>query len=258
MDPFAQELEVVSEIVRRAGETALRYWRSGLTADAKSDDSPVTIADRECERLISAALDERFPEDGLLGEEGSAKPSRSGRRWIVDPIDGTRDFVRGNPMWSMLIGLEAGGDVVAGFAYFPALGELATASRGGGAHINGTAIHASAETEVSRSVLSVDAFNHARRYPWHDRLVEFMEPFWAVRCFGGSYDAVMVARGMSELWIETAGKPWDFIALKIIAEEAGARYFNYDGGATIYGGNCVVCAPGLEAVARRFVGLPSA
>jgi histidinol-phosphatase len=253
MTTFAQELEIVSGIVRKAGETALRYWRSGLTADAKADDSPVTLADRECERLIVSALEEHFPADGLLGEEGSAKESRNGRRWIVDPIDGTRDFFRGNPMWSTLVGLEDQGEVVAGFAYFPALNEMATASRGGGAHVNGVAIHASTETEISRSVLSLDAFNHAGRYPWGQRLVEFMEPFWSVRCFGGSYDAVMVSRGMSELWIETAGKPWDFAALKIIAEESGARFFNYSGASSIHGGNAVICAPGLEAVARRFV-----
>jgi histidinol-phosphatase len=253
---FEQELETAGAVARRAGETALSYWRTGLVADTKADASPVTVADRECEQLIAAGLTEQFPEDGLFGEEGAAQQSRSGRRWIIDPIDGTRDFVRGNPMWSILIGLEQGDEVVAGCAYFPALGELYTASRGGGAHVNGTAIRVSDIDDVSRAVMSVDALTEVAKYPWSSRLVEFMDPFWAVRCFGGSYDAVMVSRGVSDLWIETSGKPWDFAPLKIIAEEAGARFFNFEGNATIYGGNCVICTPGLEAVARRFVSQP--
>ena len=81
-------------MARKAGEIALQYWNRGVTAERKADASPVTVADKEAERAISRAIEEEFPEDGLLGEEGSAKPSRSGRRWIIDPIDGTRDFVR--------------------------------------------------------------------------------------------------------------------------------------------------------------------
>src|SRR5262249_55221567 len=133
---------------------------TNLTADVKSDESPVTIADRECEKLIAGALDETFPADGLLGEEGTLKQSRSGRRWIIDPIDGTRDFVRGNPMWATLVALEESEQVVAGFANFPALNELAMAARGSGAQINGAPIRASNVTDVTNAVMSLDAFNH--------------------------------------------------------------------------------------------------
>src|SRR5689334_12913546 len=123
MNSFAQELETLGTVARRAGEIALRYWRTGIAADTKSDNSPVTAADRECEQLIASALTEQYPQDGLFGEEGAARQSHSGRRWIIDPIDGTRDFLRGNPMWSTLIGLEEGEEIVAGCAYFPVLGE---------------------------------------------------------------------------------------------------------------------------------------
>src|SRR5882724_9885242 len=138
------ELELLEVVSRQGGAIALSYWNKGLQAETKSDASPVTIADRECERAISRAIEEAFPEDGLLGEEGSAKNSRSGRRWIIDPIDGTRDFVRGNRAWSVLIGLEADGEVVAGVSYFPALDEMFAAARGGGAFCNDAPIHASA------------------------------------------------------------------------------------------------------------------
>src|SRR6266849_833299 len=138
-----RELDLAGVVAQQAGGIALRYWNTGLTAEAKSDASPVTIADRECEQAIAHALEQAFPEDGLLGEEGAAKNSRSGRRWIIDPIDGTRDFVRGNRAWAVLIGLEEAGEVVAGVSYLPAMDEMFLAARGEGAFLNGERIRPS-------------------------------------------------------------------------------------------------------------------
>ncbi len=130
------------EAAKKAAELALRY-QPNIVAETKPDKSPVTQADRECERMIAGILSEAFPDDGILGEEGARAESRSGRRWIIDPIDGTRDYVRGNPLWANLIALEADGDVVAGVVNLPVLGKLYTASRGGGAFCDGARIHAS-------------------------------------------------------------------------------------------------------------------
>lgn len=253
MIDLQKELETGRSIARQAGEIALRYYRTDIAFEAKSDHSPVTRADRECEQFIARELERAFPDDGLLGEEGAQKPSRSGRRWIIDPIDGTRDFVRGNPAWANLIGLEADGEVVAGFACMPALGELFAGSRGGGAFVNGQRMHASSIASVAEAVLCFDSLSTAARQPFAAHLLSWMEPFWGVRCMGGCMDALMVARGQAEIWIETGGKPWDFAPLKIIAEEAGARFFDFEGRATIYGGNCVICAPGLEKTVRQFL-----
>ena len=93
----------------------------------------------------------------------------------------------------------------------------------------------------------------AARQPFAERLLAWMELFWGVRCMGGCMDALMVARGQAEIWIETGGKPWDFAPLKIIAEEAGARFFAFDGKPTIYGGNCVICTPPFEDTVRQFL-----
>ena len=253
MNNLEREMALGRHIARKAGEVALRQFRTGIAFEAKADLSPVTAVDRECERLIARELEEAFPDDGLLGEEGALKDSRSGRRWIIDPIDGTRDFVRGNPAWSVLIGLEADGEVVAGFAFLPALGDLYAASRGSGAFVHDRRIHASAVASPADAVLCLNGFNAAAAQPFAGQLLEWMEPFWAVRSMGGSLDAMLVAGGHADVWIEMSGKPWDFAPLKIIAEEAGARFFNFDGRATIYGGNCVICAPGLEEAARRLV-----
>jgi fructose-1,6-bisphosphatase/inositol monophosphatase family enzyme len=224
-----------------------------VTDESKADLSPVTLAERECERLIVGALEEAFPDDGFLGEEGAVKKSGSGRRWIIDPIDGTRDFLRGLPTWAVLIGLEAGSDVTAGVVYFPVHGDIYFAARGSGAFLNDSAIRVSSISDPAESLLCVDGFNTALGLPFAPRLLDWMQAFWAVRCFGGCQDAMLVASGRAEAWIEPQGKPWDFAPLKVICEEAGAVFFNFDGRRTIYGGNGAVCAPGLELELRRFV-----
>src|SRR5580698_10401854 len=140
---YQKELAIVVEIARKAGELALKTREGNINVESKADESPVTIADRECEKLIVAELQRAFPEDGLLGEEGASGESSNGRRWIIGPIDGTRDFIRGMGAWSVLIGLEERGNVVAGFAYFPSTGEMYSAARGEGAYRDGQRVEAS-------------------------------------------------------------------------------------------------------------------
>jgi histidinol phosphatase-like enzyme (inositol monophosphatase family) len=251
---WSRELETAIAAAKKAAELALQY-QAGIIAETKPDKSPVTQADRECERMIARMLSDAFPDDGILGEEGAAAESRSGRRWIVDPIDGTRDYVRGNPLWANLIALEADGDVVAGVVNLPVLGKLYSASRGGGAYCNGSRIHPSSKTSIEESVLCVNGYDKVRRSPFRDRLLDWMERFWAVRGLGGAADAMMVASGQAEVWIEPSASTWDFAPLKVILEEAGARYLNVDGGSSIYAGNAVGCAPGIEHEVRSFLGL---
>jgi histidinol-phosphatase len=255
---FSRELEVARSVAVRAGKLAMRYATQGVTAETKPDDSPVTIADKESEKLIAAALLEAFPDDGLLGEEGSARESRSGRQWIIDPIDGTRDFLRGNPFWAVLIGLEANGEAVAGVCHMPALGETYHAARSSGAWKNDAPIRASKVQSPDQAVLCMNGINNAVDHPFGSRLLEFASRFWAVRSVGGCLDAMMIASGRADAWIEPTAKPWDLAPLKVIIEEAGGRFFNFDGGSTIYGGNCIACVPALEAEMRRFVGAAAA
>jgi len=252
---FEKELEVARAVAQQAGELALQSRARGFEAKSKPDLSPVTTADRASEQLICSLLEEAFPEDGMLGEEGAAKESHSGRRWIIDPIDGTRDFVRGIPTWGVLIGLEADGDVVVGACNLPALSELYSAARRAGAYRNGAPIRISSIRASDQAVFCLDAFSNIHRHPFGSRLIPWMARFWAVRSFGGCLDAMCVAAGRAEVWIEGEAKPWDFAALKVIAEEAGARFFNFDGGTSIYAGNCVITVPSLEPEIRTFLGV---
>lgn len=250
-----QELEVARNAAQRSAELALRLQSAGLQIESKPDESPVTNADRECERFICAALEEAFPEDGILGEEGARKPSRSGRRWIIDPIDGTRDFVRGNVLWSVLIGLEDGDEVVAGVAHLPLLHQTCWASRGAGAFRNHTRMGVSKITNIRQAVLSVNGLNRIRAMPFAHGLIEWASQFWAYRCLGGTPDAMMLAAGELDVWIEPKVAEWDLAAVQVILEEAGAVFFDLRGERTIYGRSAVGSTPELEREVRAFLGL---
>src|SRR3954454_6094724 len=127
---FQREIEAAKLLAQEAGAMALDYQRRGVRAELKSDESPVTAADRACEKLIVDGITREFPDDGVLGEEGANRESRNGRKWIIDPIDGTRDFVRGIPLWAVLIGLEQDGKIVAAAAHSPGQNLLLSAGFG--------------------------------------------------------------------------------------------------------------------------------
>jgi fructose-1,6-bisphosphatase/inositol monophosphatase family enzyme len=253
---YQKELDLARSLALEAGAAALRLRGNGIVFESKTDESPVTVADRESERIIAGGIVAAFPNDGLLGEEGTAKESHSGRRWIIDPIDGTRDFIRNNLTWAVLIGLEdsASGDVVAGVAHFPALGRTYTATLGGGAFLNGEPIRISPVDSVAQSIVSIEGFNNMARHGFAARIPQWVASFWAFRSMGGCLDAMFVAGGQAEIWIDPGGKPWDFAALKVIATEAGAHFLNFDGASSIYAGNAIIAVPPLAAEALRFVG----
>ena len=252
--PFEQEIEVARFTALRSAELALRLQAEGVHAESKPDDSPVTNADRECERLIAAALDAAFPDDGILGEEGARKESKNGRRWIIDPIDGTRDYLRGNPLWGVLIGLEKNGEVVAGVVRLPMLDQTCWASRGGGAFRNDVRMRVSPISDPRLAVLSVNSLNRISEMPFSRRVIDWASRFWACRCLGGTPDAMMVAAGEMDAWIEPKVAAWDLAAVQVILEEAGAIFFAFNGERSIHNGNAIACTPGLEQELRGFFG----
>lgn len=251
---WEKELHVARSAAMHAGDLAVGYQSRELKPEAKPDLSPVTIADRECEKLLASELLAAFPDDGLLGEEGSDRASRNGRRWIVDPIDGTRDFVRGLPFWAVLIGLEVDGEVVVGVAHMAAQKRMYYAARGVGAFLNDSRISISGIDSPSSALACINGLNNVVEFPWAGSLLSWMDEFWAVRSVGGCMDAMMLASGHADLWLEAHAKAWDLAALKVILEEAGARFRNFDGNSSIYGGNGMAYVPALESKVKALLG----
>lgn len=258
---FESELARVRELAWEAGALALRYQDEGFTMEDKPDQSPVTIADKESERLLVAGFSESFPADGLLGEEGTDRSGASGRRWIIDPIDGTRDFVRGNRLWCNLIALEVDGVVELGVATFPSLQSQYWAVRGEGAWRWATGsltrLQCSTIATPDRAVVCFNQLNRALERPLADKTLPFLSQFWAARALGGALDAMLVASGSAEIWIEPHCQAWDLAPISLIAKEAGCRYFDYTGADSIYNHNAVICTPNLEPCVRDYLGLPA-
>jgi fructose-1,6-bisphosphatase/inositol monophosphatase family enzyme len=251
-----RELNKALEIARRAGELALKHYHAGTLAEEKSDSSPVTIADRECEQLISRFLQENFPEDGILGEEGSSIPSHTGRRWIIDPIDGTKDFVRRNSFWAVQLALQEETRVVLGIIFCPCTNETVYAVDGGGCFYNDRKVTSSKIDRLEKSILTVSGFSNAWNMWPPDAVRLLTQKCWTVRCYGGCYDVITLAQGKADIWLSGSGMEWDYAPVQIIAQECGARFFTRDGNSRIDRKNCVVCAPGIESEIRTVLGIP--
>lgn len=251
---FEKELELARQLAQEAGTVASDFQRRGITAETKDDESPVTAADRACEQLIVEGIGRTFPEDGLLGEEGANRESANGRRWIIDPIDGTRDYVRGIPLWAILIALEVDGAVTVGAAYCPRQNWLLTAVAGEGAWLNdgtqseGRRLSVADKTDPAQSVVSFNGFHKSGVDRLAPRMLPWLRRFWAVRSLGGAVDAMLVAQGLADAWIEPSAAPWDLAPFHLILEEAGCLFGSFDGARTIYGGNAWASVPGLKPV----------
>ena len=252
---YERELRLALEIVRKAGQKMLHYFGQPVPVEEKYDASPVTLADRECENFLREQLETSFAEDGILGEEGTCIPSRSGRRWIIDPIDGTRDFIRNIGFWSIQMALQVGEQIVLGIIYCPAANQMLYAVSGSGCFLNGNRVMASEIKELDKSILMVSGFKAAWDTWPHEGLKELTQRCWTVRCYGGSYDIVMLASGKADIWISGSGMEWDYAPVKIVAAECGARFMTRDGNDRLDARNCLVCAPGLEAQLRKLLGI---
>lgn len=253
---YHKEIDAATEISRQAGELALKYFGQKTETSEKPDLSPITIADRECERLIAGSLNDQFPKDGILGEEGAFRESQSGRRWIIDPIDGTRDFVRRTPFWATQIALQDTGSIVLGVIYLPVLRERVHAVANDGCYWNDSPVRASQISHLDKAVLCISGFKNVWD-EWTAGQIQYLtQQCWTVRAFSGCYDVAMFARGKVDVWLSGNGMEWDYAPARVIAKESGAAFLTKDGSGRIDLRHCVICAPGLESEIRRLLAIP--
>jgi histidinol-phosphatase len=230
MDPaWRSRYEVAVAAAQQAGEHARKYYEGTFEVERKADESPVTIADREAEQLIRAAVTKAFPKDGFLGEEYGDQPGETGFRWVIDPIDGTKSFIRHIPIWGTLIGLEYKGEQIGGVACAPALGLTYRALRGDGAFVNDRPIHVSNVSKLSEAFLCYSSVSWFRDAGKQDAFMELAAKTARQRGFGDFYGFVLVAEGASELMMDHGVHEWDVSALKAIVEEAGGKFTDWNG-----------------------------
>lgn len=246
-------LEFAVKLAREAGEITLKYFRRGGAAELKADGSFVTAADREAERHVRARLAERFPADAVEGEEWGESGGSSGRRWIVDPIDGTYSFVHGVPFYGVLIGVEAEGEPVVGVVNMPALGEVVAAARGAGCWWNGSRARVSPTARLEDSLLLATDFGACARYGFGAAAEELQRRAAQRRTWGDCYGHVLVATGRADVMLDPVMNVWDCAALLPLVEEAGGTFTDWRGQRTIRGGNAVSTNGALFADVMRIV-----
>jgi histidinol-phosphatase len=205
----------------------------------KHDQSPVTVADRNAEELLRALLSADFPADGFLGEEFGEARGSSGYRWIIDPIDGTRCFVRNIPHWATLIGLEYKGEMIAGVSYAPADDQFFRALRGEGTFKNDRRVRVSDVSSLDQALACYSGFQYFQQGGKEQHFFNMMQSVDRARGFGDYYGFVLVAQGSCELIVDYGVHIWDIAALKVIVEEAGGRFTDWDGGDDLLRPDCI-------------------
>jgi histidinol phosphatase-like enzyme (inositol monophosphatase family) len=228
-----------AELARITGTVALRHYRTHLTVETKADGSPVTVADRAAEMAARAWVQSRFPQDGIVGEELGEERAGAARRWIIDPIDGTKSFVRGAPLWGSLVALCEGDRVLAGAAYFPAVEELLAAAPGAGCWWNGSRCRVSSVTTLAEAtVLTTD-----ERFPDRPERAAgwraLARSASVSRTWGDCFGYLLVATGRAEAMCDGTLSIWDAAALQPIIEEAGGVFTDWLGVPTAFGGSAI-------------------
>ncbi|HEV3144365.1 MAG TPA: inositol monophosphatase family protein [Gemmataceae bacterium] len=220
--------ELAVEAAGKAGRHALIYFENAVEVEWKTDRSPVTIADREAETILRQTLLGAFPNDSFLGEEFGNQPGSSGYRWIIDPVDGTRSFVRNIPLWATLVALEYKGEPIAGVAYLPALGSTTyRALRGDGAYRDEQRIHVSNVTTLAESFLFYSSVSWFVKAGMQDQFLKLAAQTQRQRGYGDFYGFVLVAQGSGEIMAEHGVNIWDIAGLQVLVEEAGGRFTNW-------------------------------
>lgn len=243
MIPYVSELksllDFAAELARSAGEITFRHFKGSFVAERKADNSFVTVADRETEKYLRARIEKAFPDDAILGEEESAKPGTSSRRWIVDPIDGTYSFVHGIPLYGVLIGLEVDDEAILGVVNLPALNELVCAARGVGCFWNDATARVSSTACLDDALLLATDFGNCEQHGFGRAAEMLQKHVHARRTWGDAYGHVLVATGRADIMLDPIMNVWDCAPLLPILEEAGGTFTDWHGQRTIHGGNAI-------------------
>lgn len=245
-------LQAVSELARLAGDVAHQLFRRrDVEVETKGDGSPVTIADRRAEALARDWIGRRFPRDGILGEEMGLDRPDARRRWILDPIDGTKAFIRGVPLWGTLIAVAEGDEVLAGAAYFPAMNELVAAAPGEGCWWNDSRARVSDVASLAEATVLTTDDRFPERANRRERWIGLALEAAVARTWGDCYGYLLVATGRAEVMVDDVVAPWDAAAFAPILHEAGGVLTDWKGVVTPFGGDLIATNSALASDVRQ-------
>lgn len=244
-------LKSLTTVARLAGLVALEHFRTKLTVETKSDGSPVTVADREAEQVARDWIHAHFPDDTVLGEEAGVQQSLSNeRRWVIDPIDGTKTFVRGVPFWGTMIGIESEGSVLGGVVYCPAVEELVVAVSGEGCWHNGRRCHVSDVSDIARATILTTSSSFVGRPDREAKWRSLTQQAGLVRTWGDCYGYVLVATGRADVMVDNRLNVWDYAPLVPIIREAGGVITSWRGSVE-FGGDAIATNALLSDYVRQ-------
>lgn len=249
---FEKELAIALSLAEQAGALQLQGSQRLLSISTKDDNSPVTAIDKACEELIATALMSSFPNDAFLGEESGKREGVSGRTWIVDPLDGTRPFIRGIPTFSTLIALEEHGVPVVGVIHLPALQRTCWAAQGMGAFLNGRPIHVSGTTSLSNAMGSALGYIEHSDTLKKEQLLQLMTGLDYHYGFMDAFSYVCLAEGKLDICVNLLDKPWDCAAAASIISEAGGTFSDIHGNKTTHNGSIILSNGILHEQALEF------
>ena len=233
---YERELEFAHSLADRAAEIAMGFYEGGFEVRRKPDSTPVTEADLAVEAMVRDRLAEEFPADAVLGEEHGRRGS-GGRVWVVDPIDGTKNFAAGIQIWGTLLALVVDDEPVVGVVGAPAIGERYGAAAGAGATLNGEPIHAASRSSLEEALVSLGGLGDWRTGPHAAGFDALTSAAARTRGFGDFWGHTLVARGAADVMIEESLRTWDWAALAVIVREAGGRMTRLDGSPLSDGGS---------------------
>ena len=239
---WQEDLDLAIAMADQADQVTVGYFKSpDLKVERKADNTPVTQADREAEAVIRRVLAHARPDDTIYAEE-LGKQESNGRRWIIDPIDGTKNYVRGVPVWATLIGLEADHQIVVGAVSAPMLGTRWYAARGQGAYMARQgeapkAIHVSGVDRMEDASMSLSSLTGWKAIGRRERLLDLTDRIWRLRGFGDFWQYMLLAQGAIDLAAEPELDLYDMGALVPIVTEAGGSFTDLAGNPGPWGGN---------------------
>lgn len=238
-------VDFATRVAIEAGRLTLEYFQGSISVESKSDDTPVTEADRQAEVLIRNRIEKRYPGHSILGEEAGEKIGESSLQWIIDPIDGTQSFIRGVPLYSVLIALVYEGQPYLGIIHNPPLRETVVGATGQGCFYNGMPCQVSSTTSLSDAWVQVtDYADLSRRRPKFAK--RLLEASFSCRTWGDAYGYLLVATGRADVMIDPIMKIWDIAPLGPIITEAGGVFTDLDGNSVPMGESSIACNKALH------------